>query len=413
MNFLKSYFVVLTLLLSSLALGFGGDDVVGTASAQEPTLDNCIGITDVPNGAVGNATDCVAFISGTVGVDEIICTTACPNQTRDLQINDTQDNALLYVVLVDGTSPTIGTENGTLGMGNDGEDVVLLNSSAQVVDPALGTVTDVVTNLGGIVSGFEANGTLDLGEIYIDIDNATLFPNDTEKTATSNAENQYNKDSPFLVYVRLNQGGDGTGVFADGNGVVLDELFLNLGTENLTALDVDDDGYSTSLEVLCDSNPFNVDSTCDDLDGDGYSNEEEESFGTDPRDPSSPHDNDGDGIPSYTDLCPDDYDPDQTDIDGDGVGDWCDDDDGDGLSYAQETNGSMDFGRTVLINVTDPDNPDSDGDGINDRVEQGLQQAGSDHQPDCPRLWRQRTQPHGPQQPRFRWRLARGRRRAW
>jgi CSLREA domain-containing protein len=67
-------------------------------------------------------------------------------------------------------------------------------------------------------------------------------------------------------------------------------------------------------------------------------------------------DRDGDGVPDASDLCPDDFDPDQADTDADGAGDACDaDDDGDGVSDLDEAAAG-----------TDPRRPDTDGDGLGD-----------------------------------------------
>ena len=100
---------------------------------------------------------------------------------------------------------------------------------------------------------------------------------------------------------------------------------------------------------------------CDeDIDGDGFLNTEEEECGSDPRDINSiPEDKDGDGICDGKDICPDNPNPDQEDMDLNGEGDVCDDDiDGDSwLNEVEEKCG------------TDPRNPssypkDRDGDGI-------------------------------------------------
>src|SRR5262249_46486135 len=70
----------------------------------------------------------------------------------------------------------------------------------------------------------------------------------------------------------------------------------------------------------------------------------------------NPNDTDGDGIPNGIDNCPTVANPDQHDMDHDGIGDVCDPDaDGDGISNSDE-----------IAHGTDPLNPDTDGDGVND-----------------------------------------------
>ena len=88
-----------------------------------------------------------------------------------------------------------------------------------------------------------------------------------------------------------------------------------------------------------------------DDDGDGISDTDETSDGTDPLDADS----DDDGTPDAEDDFP--LDPNEdSDIDGDGVGDNADlDDDGDGISDADE-----------ISDGTDPLDADSDDDGLND-----------------------------------------------
>src|SRR5690606_17775141 len=61
-------------------------------------------------------------------------------------------------------------------------------------------------------------------------------------------------------------------------------------------------------------------------------------------DVSASTDEDGDAIPSTLDLCPFASDPDQGDLDGDGLGDACDPDaDGDGVP--EEQDGCADLGE--------------------------------------------------------------------
>jgi hypothetical protein len=74
---------------------------------------------------------------------------------------------------------------------------------------------------------------------------------------------------------------------------------------------------------------------------------------------NTPPDFDGDGVPDTNDNCPTTSNADQVNLDGDGLGNACDEDaDGDGLDSQQE-----------IIAGTDPMNPDTDGDGQNDGTE--------------------------------------------
>lgn len=105
------------------------------------------------------------------------------------------------------------------------------------------------------------------------------------------------------------------------------------------------------------------DSCDDDRDGDGFSNRWEERYGSDPDDPDSHRDLDGDGHSDGVDNCPDQPNADQADQDADGLGDACDlDRDGDTYGNQREDDAG-----------SDPDDPTSrpdwDGDGVHDKAD--------------------------------------------
>lgn len=90
-----------------------------------------------------------------------------------------------------------------------------------------------------------------------------------------------------------------------------------------------------------------------------------------------PPDSDGDGIPDDQDNCPNTFNPNQFDRDGDGVGDNCDDSDSDGILDALDN----------CPNVPNADQTDTDGDGIGDACDDTLSLSGYTFTPDKPSVF--------------------------
>ncbi|MBI4411530.1 MAG: FG-GAP repeat protein, partial [Deltaproteobacteria bacterium] len=143
-------------------------------------------------------------------------------------------------------------------------------------------------------------------------------------------------------------GDEGTATDSDGDGVA-DESDNCPGDANADQTDTDSDGDGN----VCD----------DDNDGDGVA-DTSDAF---PDDSTELSDSDLDGVGDNSDNCPSVSNADQSDIDGDGMGDVCDDDaDGDGIADESDNcpdNSNSDQADLDDDETGDPCDDDADGDG--------------------------------------------------
>lgn len=148
--------------------------------------------------------------------------------------------------------------------------------------------------------------------------------------------------------------GDGLGDVCDSdddNDGLSDTDEARIGT-NPVDPDTDDDGILDGR----DNCPLTANPNQSDVDSDGMGDACDSVDNSNPPPSTGPADSDGDGVPDSRDNCRIVANVSQTDTDGDGIGDACDaDDDGDGISDADESSAG-----------TDPVNQDTDGDGLSD-----------------------------------------------
>jgi len=142
--------------------------------------------------------------------------------------------------------------------------------------------------------------------------------------------------------------------------------------------DTDEDGLWDSVEPTLGTDPTNWDS-----DGDGLNDGFEYAAGSDPNDPDTDDDGllDGQEYPKNDhDWCYTNTNPLKADTDGDGIGDYYDDEDGDTLLNGDEW--KYDPSTGLPVGWTDPQGEDSDGDGVLDGFEVNGNPANKDQTSD-------------------------------
>ncbi|MCB0336932.1 MAG: thrombospondin type 3 repeat-containing protein, partial [Bdellovibrionales bacterium] len=162
---------------------------------------------------------------------------------------------------------------------------------------------------------------------------------------------------------------------------------------NEDQLDSDNDDFGN----VCDNCPYVSNKGQQDSDGDGIGDACEQAFSTPAPtptptptpsvEPASPQisDSDGDGIADSDDNCPNIPNSDQSDHDGNGLGDACDfDSDGDGISDSEDN----------CPRVKNPGQADHDGDGLGDKCDSDAPQIQDQDEDDyaddidnCPEIY--------------------------
>ncbi len=197
---------------------------------------------------------------------------------------------------------------------------------------------------------------------YQDRDNDG-HPDDADNCKDTANEGQENQDGDLW--------GDACDADRDGDGASnQEESIAGSDPDNPTSTpdDPDADGFTTFQERQAGSDPRDPASTPDDPDADGHPTTVEDHHGSDPyNSASTPKDRDADGHDNRFDNCPDARN-DQSDIDGDDIGDVCDEDDNDGPLGDQDQDGIANGEDSCPL--TPDDGADYDGDGQADACDE-------------------------------------------
>ncbi|WP_421930567.1 Ig-like domain-containing protein [Marivirga tractuosa] len=276
--------------------------------------------------------------------------------TSDVAGNSASDTSTNELT-VDSSSlatPTVNTLTSTDGL------PVITGTWDEVNATELEVTVDGVTYVLGVDSELTTDGsgnwTLDLSGLAAPLTNGTydvvVSTTDGTITITDSTSNELIVNNTLIdsdgdgvpdVFEDIDGDGDPTNDDTDGDGIP-------------DYLDEDDDG--DGIPTLEEDTDGDGDPTNDDCDEDGIANYLDAEDGCDTN-----NDTDGDGITDENDNCPNTANPDQLDVDGDGLGDVCDQDaDGDGVSNEDEDIGGDGDG--------DPTNDDTDGDGIPDYLDE-------------------------------------------
>jgi ligand-binding sensor domain-containing protein len=201
-----------------------------------------------------------------------------------------------------------------------------------------------------------------------DDDNDGVLDGDDNCPATFNPDQRNSSGGPTGDACSLDVDGDGVVDDADNCVEVANADQRDLDLDGLGDL-CDDDADGDGLPVEEDVCPLVYDPAQPDADGDGLGDLCDEDDDNDgvldlsdscPELPNLGRDADGDQVDEACDVCPLVYDPAQRDLDGDGLGDLCDEDlDGDGVINPLDT-------CPTRVNEAQLD---SDGDGVGDACE--------------------------------------------